>query len=415
MARLFQAGAEINAGAGTVAQNAGPDGTITGTVTRDTSVFNAGGGVASWKCDSTASNLAANVAIASSAFVDGVTYYFRAYMNCASLTGNQFGTTIIRLGALAGSGPSILFYGAAATHPGALAVNIAGTGLAAFSPSVADGNWHLVELQGVATATGNWTFAQLRVDGTVIDSVTHTQAYSGTGAIFGWTVTPTASQVINFDDVVLNDSTGAANNTYPGAGAVVLLKPTADSAVGTGWVTGAGGSTSLFDAVNGTPPEGVADTGTATSQIRNATSNATSYDATMTTYSAAGVSAGATVNAVLPVTATAAPVTTSAKQGTVGVVSNPTITNVALNATGTAGAFWAGLAAGTYGAGWKWSLGTMTEAPTVTLGTAPVMRITNSTASTRIADVCFMGIYVDYTPAVVAAATTVPVHLPFMR
>jgi hypothetical protein len=57
----------------------------------------------------------------------------------------------------------------------------------------------------------------------------------------------------------------------------------------------------------------------------------------------------------------------------------------------------------------------MTEAPTVTLGTAPVMRITNSTASTRIADVCFMGIYVDYTAAVVAAATTVPVHLPFMR
>jgi hypothetical protein len=286
-----------------------------------------------------------------------------------------------------------------------LAVNIAGTGLAAFSPSVADGNWHLVELQGVATATGNWTFAELRVDGTVIDSVTHTQARSGTGALFGWTTTPTASQVINFDDVVLNDSTGAANNTYPGAGAVVLLKPTADSAVGTGWVTGAGGSTSLFAAVNSTPPVGVADTGTATSQIRNATSNATSYDATMTTYTAAGAAAGATVNAVLPVIATAAPLVTSAKLGTVGVVSNPTITNVNLGATGTAGAFWSGLAGGTFGAGWKWSLGTMTEAPTVTLGTAPVMRVTNSTASTRIADVCSMGIYADYTPAAAAAPT----------
>jgi hypothetical protein len=124
----------------------------------------------------------------------------------------------------------------------------------------------------------------------------------------------------------------------------------------------------------------------------------------MTTYTAAGAGAGATVNAVLPVVATAAPVTTSSKAGTVGVVSNPAITNVSLGATGTAGAFWSGLAGGTYGAGWKWSLGTMTQAPTVTLGTAPVMRITQVTSSTRIAVVCFMGIYVDFTPA--ASGTT---------
>jgi hypothetical protein len=43
------------------------------------------------------------------------------------------------------------------------------------------------------------------------------------------------------------------------------------------------------------------------------------------------------------------------------------------------------------------------NAPSVTLGTAPVMRITQVTASTRIAVVCAMFIYVDYTPAVAAA------------
>jgi hypothetical protein len=41
----------------------------------------------------------------------------------------------------------------------------------------------------------------------------------------------------------------------------------------------------------------------------------------------------------------------------------------------------------------------MTETPTVTLGTAPVMQITQVTASTRVAIVCFVGMYVDYTPA----------------
>jgi hypothetical protein len=135
-------------------------------------------------------------------------------------------------------------------------------------------------------------------------------------------------------------------------------------------------------------------------QIRNATSNANvNYDATMTTYTAAGVGSSDTVNVVLPMVATGAPVSTSAKAGTVGVASNPTIANVNLGTGGTAGAFWSGVAIGTYPTGNKWSFGTTTYAPTVTVGTAPVMRVTQVTSSTRIAIVSEMGIYVDYTPA----------------
>src|SRR6185369_369314 len=122
------------------------------------------------------------------------------------------------------------------------------------------------------------------------------------------------------------------------------------------------------------------------------------YDATMTDYTTAGVGAGATVNVVDPVISTAAPVSTSAKVGQVGVVSNPAI--AVINLTGNSGQFWSGTPAGTYETGWKWSHGTRTYAPTVTLGTAPVMRVTQVTSSTRIAMVCLMGIYVDYTPAV---------------
>lgn len=208
------------------------------------------------------------------------------------------------------------------------------------------------------------------------------------------------------DDVAVNDGSGAAQNTWPGSGKVALLRPTADSAVGAGWTLGNTTATggNAWSRLDDAPPNSETDLTVAADadQIRNATSNAnSSYDATMTTYTAAGVGAGATVNVVVPIVATGAPVVTSAKAGTVGVVSNPAITNVSLSAGGTSGAFWSGATIGTYPTGNKWSFGTTTYAPSVTLATAPVMRVTQVTASTRIAIVTEMGIYVDYTPAVV--------------
>jgi len=203
---------------------------------------------------------------------------------------------------------------------------------------------------------------------------------------------------IYIDDIIIDD-TGFLSPSK-----VAMLVPTADSAIGTGWTLGSGGTTSLFGGVDNIPPTAVADAGT-TAQIRNATSNANvNYDATMTTYAAAGIAAGDTILAVQPVISTAAPVTTSAKLGTVGVASNPTIANIALGAGGTAGAFWSGVAGGTWPTGWKGSFGTLTTSPSVTLGTAPVMRVTQVTASTRIAMVALMGINVAWTPAAAAAA-----------
>jgi hypothetical protein len=230
------------------------------------------------------------------------------------------------------------------------------------------------------------------VTGTVIDG----------DARLGCSLSEATAIDVYLDDYIV-DNAGFLSSSKVG-----LLVPTADSAVGTGWTLGSGGTTGLWDAVNNLPPTAVADTGT-TAQIRNATSNANvNYDATMTTYSVAGIGAGDTVLAVQPVISTAAPVVTSAKAGTIGVVSNPTIANIALGAGGTAGAFWSGVAGGTWPTGWKTSLGTVTASPSVTLGTAPVMRVTQVTASTRIAMVAFMGIYVAWTPSVVV--TRVPRH-----
>jgi hypothetical protein len=290
---------------------------------------------------------------------------------------------------------------------------VAGTQIGSDSIALTASTWTKVALS-VLINTGSTDALELQVNGSSVasasglaltDSVnTPIGAYgirvnAGSGATNLWV-----------DDVIVNDSTGGNQNTWPGDGKLILLLPTADSAVGTGWTLGTGTAISSngFGSVDNTPPLGVAnvEAGSDPKQIRNAASAANSnYDATMTTYSAAGIAAGDTINVIVPWVSTAAPVSTSAKQGTVGMVSNPTIANIALAADGVSGAFWQGSIEGTFPTGWKWSPGTVTYVPSVTVGTAPVMRITQVTSSTRIATVCFMGIYVDYTPGV---ATQVP-------
>lgn len=397
MARLLTSGAEIEAGTPNFSTG-GPDGDANaGPLTRDTTTFRSG--AASFKHDSLANQNSPTSfgGVALITYVDGRTYYFRAYVLCASAPSTA---------------SKIMQYGFATTEPAVRmrtdgGIELMGANAVSGSPSasICDGTWHRIELSATATATGNWTAAELRLDGISVATWTGTQARN-TGIIRGWGTAPGAGKVIYFDDLAVNDSAGAANNSWPGDGKVVLLKPTADSAKGTGWTDDNASTASLFPSVDNTPPTGIADTtaGGGGHQVRNATSNANSnYDAAMTTYTAAGIGAADTVNVVQCWVATTAPVVTSAKLGTVGIVSNPAVANIALAAAGTAGAFWSGTAGGTYAVGWKWSPGTLADAPIVTKSTAPIMRITQVTASTRIADVCAMFVYVDYSPAAAPA------------
>lgn len=338
----------------------------------------------------------------------GTTYFARAYVRFSAISWSVTAATI--LGFQAGSGRVAI----------RLTTDTAGFGLyvspdatlygqigSGFGQLEAD-RWYRIEVSIKIGAGGNDDAVEMLVDGVSIASSAIESIGTTAPTLLNVGITSVAAGfTLDYDDVALNDSGGASQNSWPGSGKVALLLPTANSAVGTGWVGGAGGAAS-FNAVDNTPPVGVADTGTDTSQIRNATAAAnSSYDATMTTYTAAGIAAVDTINVVVPIVETGAPVVTSAKAGTVGVVSNPTITNVALAAAGTPGAFWQGNAAGTFPTGWKFSAGSPAYAPSVTVGTAPVMRITQVTSSTRIADVCFMGMYVDYTPGVAARVVKV--------
>jgi hypothetical protein len=393
MARLLTTGWEIEASS----TSGSPD--FGGTnCTRDAT--KARSGAASLKCAGTAAAAALASSTLPLTFATGQTVIARAYMSFdASPTAT---VTVMRLTAV----PTVASVRMTSTGTLILA-NDADVQIGSASSALSlDGTtFYRIELSAIVTG-GSAETVELRINGTSIASGSSTASGSGSwGLGCGWlSAAPGKTANIWVDDVAVNDATGGSQNTWPGDAKVVLLKPTADSAVGTGWTKGNTGAAPLFQNLDDTPPSSDADlTANAdTMQIRNATSNAnTNYDATMTTYTAAGVGATDTVNVVVPLIATGAPVTTSSKQGTVGVVSNPTITNVALGAGGSAGAFWSGVATGVYPTGIKWSLGTTTYAPSVTLGTAPVMRVTQVTSSTRIAIVAEMFMYIDYTPSVI--------------
>jgi hypothetical protein len=404
MARLAMGGAELlQASGGQVAGGNQLDGICLGSngvAAISTSVFRSG--AASWSCLSNSLNTSTPLVThrgASLALVANTSYFFRVYMRFDNL-------------------PTSTVYVAADTAtPTAVGIKLTTTGtFQLWNPqsntqigsdsgaiTAGDGVWHRLEFK-VVTGASSVTGTEAYVDGVLIatSGTLSAPALGNTVSIAaGWLSAPGASLQCYIDDIAINDSTGSQQTGYPGDGSLVLLVPTSDNAKGTGWTNDAATTTNLWDAVNNLPPVGIADTvtGSGLHQLRNATSNAnTNYDANMMSYAAAGIGPNDTVNVVIPICATAAPVTTSSKQGTVGVVSNPAIANIALDAAGTSGAFWEGTAAGTFGAGWKGSIGTITHAPSVTIGTAPVMRITQVTSSTRIAMVCLMGMYVDFTP-----------------
>lgn len=257
--------------------------------------------------------------------------------------------------------------------------------------------WTMLEL-GVKNNSGGGGLAEVRKDGVSI----------WTGSIAWNTVAPNTHLVgtmpefgdgspgltFYFDDIALNDSTGVSQNTWPGEGKIIMLKPVADSAKGTGWTNDAASTVSLFPSVDNTPPTGIADTtvGDGSHQLRNATANASSsYDAQVADYTTAGLTAHDVVTLVQPIMSTGAPSVTTPKTATLAGVSNPVVT-----ATAAANFLAGSVVAGTYPTGWKWVNGNVTYAPAVTKGTRPVVRVTQVTSSTLVGMVSALGLLVEY-------------------
>lgn len=263
--------------------------------------------------------------------------------------------------------------------------------------------WFRLEVKGQLAAsptTSNGT-TEAKIDGGTSFGVA-TNANLGTTAPTQWRIGlvngVVAGYTLYLDDVAINDDQGANENTWPGEGNVVLLKAASDASRGN-WTGGAGGTTSLFDAINNTPPIGSA-TATNANQIRNTTSGLNQFGTfNCETYTSAGIDGTYTIKLAAAVGRYGA-AATGTLPGGISVTSNPADSGDATFAFRDAGAN-----AGTEPAGWKSVVGNLVYAPTVTLGTAPIVRVNKNVALTTACYFDQVGLMVEVAAAGAALFT----------
>lgn len=240
----------------------------------------------------------------------------------------------------------------------------------------------------------------LRLNGVQFDdsSTPSSPANYGDSIRWGW-IAASAPGTIYMDDIAINDDTGGNQNSWPGAsGAIVLLKPASDQAVGADWKLGTGTnpSANAFDALDNTPPVGVAS-GTAGSdnkQIRDIISNiaapAADADIKLAPYSSV-MPVNSAVRVAQAVAVAAHSSNTVAQDVEFGLVSSPSesrpTTNMPINA------------AGTYPTNWRNVRGNLIYDPSVGSTDQPVLRLGKRTASTVAHLCCLMGLQLEYEPS----------------
>lgn len=197
---------------------------------------------------------------------------------------------------------------------------------------------------------------------------------------------------IVFDDITANDASYSSVGFPPSGSIVKLLILTAGNAANS-WTDGAGGTGDIHGSVDNIPPVGVAAS-TAAAKIKNAASGSNlDYVATMQDYITGGVPSGSTIRAVQAVCNDGEEVGTNTKAGGLWIASNP-----AQSASTTTFDYGDdGGALGTFPTGWATHFGVVSENPSVTLSTAPTVTVRKVGSTTRVVDVDFMGLQVDYT------------------
>lgn len=365
-----------------------------GTITYDTTTQR-GGGV-SYKCDSGAGNAASHLRFGG--FIAGVNNYCRAYVYLPAYPTSS--TVVLGMYDL---GDSHLCYAVQVTSAGVIQGIIQGGSQAGSDgPTLALNTWYLIEILGVDTPLANaGTRFEARLDTTTfVNYSTGFSVYSWSSAGYraGWVAAPGATKTIYVDDIANNDTAaGGTQISWPGPGKSGFLLPISDNARGL-WTGGAGGTTNLWDALNNTPPVGLAAAGeTNTSQAKNVAAGTSNCDINVGAYSdpvasgGLGIPPGSAINMVQLVTGLGSE-QTSVCTGTQTIVSNP-VQSVAdtFNFNQPAAAV------GTWPTNWFAKIGAYQYPSSVTFGTKPVVRVTKTQSQARAADCCFMGLLVDWT------------------
>lgn len=131
----------------------------------------------------------------------------------------------------------------------------AGSPVGSASAALALDTWYRVEVDVTSSAT---TSVEAKLDGTVFTTGT---SYSITAGVDGADFSAVVTGDYYLDDWAINDTSGASQNSYPGSGKIIHLRP-----------NGAG------DADTGSPTRGGADSGTIQGQIDEVSpNNSTDY------------------------------------------------------------------------------------------------------------------------------------------
>ena len=412
MARFFTYGFE------------GLDSTIDAASAANTDATTPFGVGVSFKCNSGTGSSNSTSAPATPAIVNNVSasyvWYTRFYARFDSFPTNSayiFMRSLASLSGWTGVQPGLLI------NPSGQLFCAANT--SSLSPALSVNTWYRIEVKTthtvVASTSTTISFDEVRVNGVTQSGVSDTQTVNNASVFggaslqrweFGWNQYQSLSVGSNknfwFDNICLNDTTDAAQTSWPGPGQIYLLLPTSDNGRGDSlWTGGAGGTTNLYDAVNNTPPVGLSSsTDTNLSQIKHAGGAANTtiswYKANMTTYTAAGIGATDKIRLVQAIGVDGEEVTTQTKNLQYSIISNPAVATSGSVKAGDDGA----TAIGTYPTGWAIHRGTISYDPSgIALGTAPVMQVLRPETASRVASVCFMGMIVETTPATTIEAT----------
>ena len=234
---------------------------------------------------------------------------------------------------------------------------------------------------------------------TVTDTTNDTSTSNINGIKLGHGGGGILANTIYFDDVAVNNLSGGSENTYPDKdGKCDILLPVSDNSIGD-WTAGAGATSNLFDALDNTPPLGVA-TGseTNTTNVRYVTGASADLDINVETYSSIGIASIDTIKFVEALVRHGEVSGSLTKGGTLTTVSDP--------AQGSSDTFNYGNDLGTHEdeiGSWRTKRGAIQYSPSVTIGNNPVLRV--GVSSGNDVDVDFLGLLVEWVPWSAAGET----------
>ena len=284
--------------------------------------------------------------------------------------------------------------GVSLTSTGTLEFRDGGTLIGTSSTALTTGVWYWLGVRYSATTGSDAPLVQ--INGTT----EITGQFAGALAMVIGPNDTEASAIDIYIDDVIQETIGS----FLAPSKVALLLPISDNARAE-WTAGSGGTTNLYDAVDNVPPAGLA-TESNTSQIEHPGGGISSYSANMTTYATAGVGSSDTVLAIQGMVVWGEDSATGTKLLTYYGEGNPGWTGESSIDVSTGDGSGATL---NYAAGppdyWNERRSAIKTTDLVigtniTLSNSEKMAVSRGETASRVASVCFMGMYVAWTPYV---------------